>query len=213
MKEIIKNNSIFLFPYALIMSVCGVCLWLYPKEVIHLWINSFHAPGWDFFFKYFTYMGSGVVAIVITLILLFVSYRHAAFILSSYLSSSLIVQLLKRIIFPHVQRPVAFFEGKARLYLVPGTDPHMMQSFPSGHAATFFAVFLGLALLSKNNLHKLFFLCIALVGSFSRIYLSEHFLVDVVTGSLVGVVTTVIMFYLYTAYPQGWYDKKIEIKK
>jgi membrane-associated phospholipid phosphatase len=37
----------------------------------------------------------------------------------------------------------------------------------------------------------------AALGAYSRIYLSQHFLSDVCVGSIIGVVTPLLMFYFF----------------
>jgi membrane-associated phospholipid phosphatase len=45
----------------------------------------------------------------------------------------------------------------------------------------------------------LFFLC-AFLASYSRVYLAQHFFGDIYFGSLIGVVTTIVLFILLNRY-------------
>lgn len=58
-------------------------------------------------------------------------------------------------------------------------------SFPSYHGATSFfgAVFLG----EKLKKYKVYFFVLAVLISFSRIYLGAHYLTDVLAGAIIGV--------------------------
>ena len=87
------------------------------------------------------------------------------------------------------------------------------NSFPSGHASTFFmfstclAIFLayryhqtdkpnGLRTQILLNVSMLLLLVLAVLGAYSRVYLSQHFLSDVCVGSIIGFTTPFLMFYL-----------------
>ena len=111
-------------------------------------------------------------------------------------------------------RPVSAFEhyGNVMLPLVQGVDMHHSNSFPSGHASTFFVFCTCCALILayhykhqhiENNRRKwilmnllmLSLLVIAALGGYSRVYLSQHFLSDVCVGSIIGFVAPCMVFY------------------
>lgn len=124
------------------------------------------------------------------------------------LLSTAIVQPLKFII--NEPRPITFFSEHypdVILPLVEGVKMHHYHSFPSGHTATFFAMAMGYvlwveaigqenaagqdALFTKNQkrVYYSLIICFAVVASFSRIYLSQHFLHDVVAGAIIGILS------------------------
>ncbi len=63
-------------------------------------------------------------------------------------------------------------------------------SFPSSHAATSFAVATSLSYLDPKRMY--IYYSIALIISFSRIYLGVHFLFDVLGGVFIGVIVSVL---------------------
>jgi membrane-associated phospholipid phosphatase len=89
-------------------------------------------------------------------------------------------------------------EGTDIVHTVPGVDMHMYNSFPSGHSATVFSLFfmLSLALSGKKPVLGIVFFVLALLGSYSRIYLGQHFPEDVLAGSVTGVVITYLCYKL-----------------
>jgi membrane-associated phospholipid phosphatase len=96
-------------------------------------------------------------------------------------------------------RPVLFFDNMGiEIYRIPGLEYHSHFSFPSGHSATAFALFIGFALFSRNNFLKLAFLIIACIISYSRVYLAQHFLEDILTGSLIGTIVILIVYYSFS---------------
>lgn len=69
-----------------------------------------------------------------------------------------------------------------------------LQSFPSGHTATAFALAMALSLLYRNG-KPLFFLFAGLVG-LQRVLSQNHFPSDVIAGALIGVTSANVVLYL-----------------
>jgi membrane-associated phospholipid phosphatase len=193
-KSVLKSNILFLLPYFIFLLIGGIVLLNNTKASLHLTINSFHTDFLDFLFYYATYLGDGLVAILAVIILLLIKYRYAVFVGFSYSLSSLFTQLLKHTLFDDAVRPKKFFEGIHDVYFVPGVDNYMYNSFPSGHATTAFSLYFALALIIKNSKIKFLLFIMALLVSYSRIYLSQHFFGDVYAGSVIGVSFTFIVY-------------------
>jgi membrane-associated phospholipid phosphatase len=107
-------------------------------------------------------------------------------------------------------RPKLFFEKlKQPLHEIQGVSMHSINSFPSGHTASAFALFLCLCFITQRDWLKFLFFIMAFVTGFSRIYLSQHFALDVLVGSLIGIVVT----YTYAVFHQkikvSWFDKSL----
>ena len=80
------------------------------------------------------------------------------------------------------------------LNLVPGFENYLYNSLPSGHSTSAFTTFLCLALIIENKAMKFGLFMMALTVGFSRVYLSQHFLNDVYAGSLIGVITSFLIY-------------------
>lgn len=85
------------------------------------------------------------------------------------------------------------------------------RSFPSGHATAAFVVFSALAFSTESKLAKVIFFIIALNAAFSRMYLSQHWLVDIVTGSLIGITYAIILYFAF--YKSDRFHIKLNIFK
>lgn len=209
MKKILHGNKIIFLIYGIFLVMGAGILLFFTKSDIHLYTNKFHSAFWDFFYKNITHVGDGLTIAVLFVILLFLSFRKALVIGLSGAFGGLLAQFFKRVFFSDVNRPQAYFNGVADLYFVPGVNVHTTLSFPSGHTATAFALFIALALLSKRNGAKLFFLFVAFLIGYSRIYLSQHFLIDVYFGSLLGTISAIISVLLVSSSTKKWLDNSI----
>jgi membrane-associated phospholipid phosphatase len=116
--------------------------------------------------------------------------------LTSYAVSTLIIQGIKHLIFPNALRPIAYF---AKLHiswdLVPGVDVHTHNSFPSGHTSAAWFMFFWFALLGKSRLWGLFMALIAIGVAYSRLYLMQHFPIDVTFGAGIGFLSSALVYY------------------
>ena len=207
---IVKNKSILIF-YIFILIATIIFLLVEGKINSFVWVNKFHNPFYNGFFKIVTNLGNGFFMVLIGLgLILFMSFRHGMLILSSFLSSAVIVQALKRLVFTAHDRPVLFFEKlEIEIYKIPGLEYFHHFSFPSGHSTTAFALFTGLALFSKSNILKFLFIILACITAFSRVYLSQHFLEDIIAGSALGTITALVMHFLYFKWDKNWLDKSL----
>jgi membrane-associated phospholipid phosphatase len=200
LKRLFKSNLYFLIPYLLFLFTGAILLLVYSKSELHLHFNSFHKVLFNHFFYLLTFLGDGWTAIIISIILLFFSYRFALITVLSFALGSGITQSLKHFVFNNHVRPVKFFEGNRLLYLIPGVDMNSYYSFPSGHSTTAFAVYFCLALFVSRKWMKFGLLVLTLLIAYSRVYLSQHFFVDVYAGSMVGIFSTICVWLLFQRY-------------
>lgn len=187
-----------------------VLMCVYPKLELHLLLNSFHTPVLDIFFKYYSMVAEGLVYVLALLPLFWKKYRITLFFGMSEVTGGAIVQILKHSI--ATDRPACMFEryGDAALPLVQGVDMHYGNSFPSGHASTFFVFFTCCAIIMAYHhreqgcrkdscllpfhLSMLSLLLLAALGAYSRVYLSQHFLSDICVGSIIGFVCPFLIY-------------------
>lgn len=193
--EIWKSSKWLIILLLAFWLVSGVFLLIYGKIAVQLYMNRFYCGFFDDFFRYWTLLGSGFVALlIIVFILVFINLRLGILLAIANVTAGLITQALKRLIFSDVMRPAAVLKN---LHLVQGVDIHYYNSFPSGHTTTAFALFFALALLLDKKWAKCLFFFIAILVGYSRIYLSQHFLSDVLVGSIIGSVIFLLTLWLF----------------
>jgi len=160
---------------------------LFPRGTIELSINRLSHPFLDSFFLCITFMGNGWFAAGLVLLFLFVDYRKAAVLLLTLLVVVVLTNIFKRFIFLQHMRPMwhfSFIEYHRVLFDAP---IHYLRSFPSGHTMTIFAMTVFFSLEIKKRSIDALLILLAILVSFSRIYLLQHYLVDVLWGALLGV--------------------------
>jgi membrane-associated phospholipid phosphatase len=214
MKQLFIDNRYFLLPYLIFLAAFVVFSFTFTKIEMHIWANQIHSPFLDNFFKYATHLGDGSLIAILTIIFLFVKYRYALAFLAGSLLTSGIVHLFKQLLLKEVYRPSKYFElyETYQLYLVEGVTLRSLQSFPSGHTSTAFNVFLMLALISKNPYLKFGYFLLAALVAYSRVYLSQHFFVDIIAGSLIATVIMLLVYYWAKTWNLKWMESSVLTK-
>jgi membrane-associated phospholipid phosphatase len=205
---IFKRCEVFLYPYFLLVIFSLAMLVIFGKATTHIWSDQHHLPFLDSWFYYYTYVGDGTFVIILALLLLLYKVLYSIYIATSYAISSLVSTILKHIL--DTSRPMKFFQGTDyELHYVKGVNVYLDYSFPSGHSASAFALFLTLSMLTAYKGFRVLFLFLAVLVAYSRIYLSQHFLIDTIGGSAIGVITVFFCSYLYQNLHGEWLEKPI----
>jgi membrane-associated phospholipid phosphatase len=212
-KVFLRTLYIYVIPYSVLLTVILLMMYAYPKPELHMLLNSYHTSILDMFFKYYSVMAEWPLYLLALLPLFWKRPKLTLFFAMCELTGGAILQILKHII--STDRPVSVFENYHHLVLplVQGVDMHYSNSFPSGHASTFFIFCTCCAIVlafhhsredkPRNtrtqilfNMSLLLLLILAAMGAYSRVYLSQHFLLDVFVGSIIGFITPYLMLFL-----------------
>lgn len=190
------DNKLFFFvAYCLFLFNGYIFLISYGKSAGFLALNGYHTPFWDAFFIAFTNVGDGMFNLLLIAIFYFVVKKRkiAVNLLLSFLLAGLIAQIIKHVI--NDPRPASYFKPIKLPFFIENIIHAGNTSFPSGHTATVFAIVMVLASFTNNKVLQLLYLFIAILVAYSRIYLSQHFIADVLVGSLIGVVSGWVCVY------------------
>ena len=212
----------FLVPTIVLALVLGTTLLVVPKAELHLALCQPHTHFLDTIVPIFTDLVDWLPYLCVVL-LLFYRAGWATFLASNLLLSTLIVQPIKHILC--APRPLTWFAENMpniRLPLVEGVRMNYWLSFPSGHTTTFFVLFFSLSIIlcaenikGKNILSFLCFLC-ASFGAYTRIYLSQHFALDIFAGILIAVCSTLVLYFFLVKRTQNtsfWAWRVQKLKK
>lgn len=189
-----KTRKGIFFVLLAFLIVFGSFVFLTGKAEGFRAITAYHQPLTNFFFRYFTHLGDGIFILSLAAVLaLCKKYFLSIGIVAGYILSGIFAQLGKRL--APAPRPKAFFEAFGeKVYEVPGVDVHLSNSFPSGHTASVFALAVFLILALPYRWYSWLLLVGAMVVGYSRVYLSQHFPLDVWVGALIGTISGVIVY-------------------
>ncbi len=205
--EMKKAFSVYIVSYLALLALMLMLLAIYPKPELHLTLNAYHTDICDTFFKLYSKLAEWPLYVLGLIPIFFKKYRLTLFYAICEVSGGLVVWILKRLF--SAPRPISVFTElpDLTLPLVEGVKMHHSNSFPSGHTFTFFTFFTCCTLLlayrlgqrnqikwSLRYLWLLLPLLFAILGGYSRIYLSQHFLSDVCAGSVIGVIIPCLMY-------------------
>lgn len=212
-----KRTLPYILAYSALLVVMLILLAMYPKGELHILLNGWHTPTVDAFFKTFTVLAEWPLYALALLLIIKRKMWWVAMYAASEGVSAIVVTTLKHIF--RMPRPLVFFEDHIADFLpvVEGVKLHRGLSFPSGHTATFFifatVTVILLAHKAKDarsadgcgrtvgavaGIQVMLFLLAAL-GGYSRIYLSQHFLMDVCVGSMIGFSVPLALYPLFKA--------------
>ena len=162
-----------------------------------LWLNDHHSPSGDLFFKYWTFVGDGLVLGIVALIFLFVNYHKFFTLLIAIAFQTALVHIFKQWLYAGEPRPKLFFQNSdVLLNFVEGVNVRSYDAFPSGHTASAFTLaFFLMLVIRKTSARVAIFIGAVLVG-ISRMYILQHFARDVYFGSLIGIISVVLAYII-----------------
>lgn len=197
LKAILVDNRYFFACFVLFFCIGLIFLLTVGKAASFIDLNPYHRSDLDTFFIYLTYMGDGVFAIIVCLLFLLMRrWSRACQLISAFIISALLAQVLKNVF--SMPRPKQFFPVGQYPYFIDGVTHVGFASFPSGHSTSIFALATLLAIFDSNKKGNVAYLLVAVAVGYSRIYLGQHFLGDVLTGSCIGVLTAVLVHWLFS---------------
>lgn len=155
----------------------------------------------DIIFKIITELGDKMVFILVVIILFWaVNKRFAYKFLFAFIGSAFVNQIAKVI----VMRPRPFKEPGI---LSVGKESSG-YSFPSGHSQSTGIIFYSFNdEYGKNNkLVRGLLIALLILVPFSRMYLAQHYLTDVLVGTIIGIISAVVMYLVF-----DWFKEKEHI--
>lgn len=208
--DILRELPWFFGLYFVAVFVGITLLSYFGKENLHLYFNSFHSIFFDVFFKYFTDISvNATLAFLVIYILWKRTWYDFLLLAIPYLSGSLISTFIKKLFFEHVHRPTYFFQLRnIELHLVEGVKNQIPYTFPSGHSLNAFMFFALLCLLFRNKWLQIFFFLMMILVMISRVYLSKHFVLDTIGGSLLGMMIFTFTYYFVQQKDWSFLDRK-----
>ena len=190
-KDVLYRVRYFLIPYIVVLCACLVVKLLFTRSEIYFAVNGVYSNWADYGAPFITDIGDGITVIVLSAILALFSYRYAFLMITSYAITSLTAQILKYSF--DMPRPKVYFSNQLdKIHFVKDLYILTVHSFPSGHSVTAFSAGVVVTYLVKNKMWGILLLGVAVLVGYSRMYLSQHFFEDVLAGSVIGVMVTIL---------------------
>ena len=179
-----------------------------------LFFNGLRNPIFDTFFVKASSLGNAIIVPFVLILVLRFRFKWLAIFILGFLIQVGLVILFKKGFYAGELRPYLYFyrSGMADLlHLVDGVKIRYVNTFPSGHTATIFFLVSFFALLSRNKTATWVLLFLGLTVGLSRIYLIQHFYVDVYFGIVFGTISSIFAYLIIRKYPKAWHAKQIRV--
>ncbi len=193
----IKEHPCFFIGYFIFLIIVIVILAIYSKIDSLIIVNHSWSYYQDVFFKYCTYLGDGLFAVLILVFLLIYRLKYGIIAAICFSTTALVTQFLKKVIFSDVMRPSIDFYNDFQnnlLHKVEGVVLLKGNSFPSGHTTSVFSICCLLVMLFPKNKMGTLLILTASLTAYSRVYLSQHYFEDIFVGSIIGCLGTLFIF-------------------
>ena len=168
-----------------------------------LWANGHHHPLLDILFRKITLLGDWVIYLISIAVGWRISHKNALATIVALALCGISVSLMKHQVFPDRNRPSAVLESGS-IRQVPAEPLHRHNSFPSGHTATAFTGFCCMAFFTRSFGFQAIFALLAGLVAYSRMYLGQHFLVDLLAGAAIGITAALISQWFFTIWHPKW---------
>lgn len=196
LREIVIRHRLFLVLWLLFLAAGLFFLLAVGKAAAFLDLNPYHRNTLDTVFSWITFLGDGVFTLIVFVIfLLRRQWSQATQIIAAFLISGLLAQVLKNLF--SMPRPKTFFHPGEYPYFIDKVTRIGFASFPSGHTTSIFALATLLAFFARDRRARVAYLLGAMLVGYSRIYLGQHFLGDVLMGSCIGTATAILIHWLF----------------
>ena len=197
----LNKNATLGIGVSLITGTCLILLsMILGKENAFLLMNLDLGPAADFFFYIWANAGDGFIWIPAFALTLMYKKKFVPFLLATIVFSTIITQSSKQVFFKSENRPTAVIAKNALIHKVSGIEIHTTNSFPSGHTATAFSLFLFCCFISSKKWMVPLGFIYALLGGYARIYVAQHFPLDVGAGIFTAYLSTLIAWIIHLNY-------------
>jgi len=216
----IWDNPWFLIPALLFLNAGLLLAFFVPYGQEILMFNGLREEPFNTAFRFLTLLGEFYPFVIFGIAAMFRRYRFAILIALAGLITLPTVYLLKEGV--GADRPITWFKNRGMresVITVPDVELNTGRtSFPSGHTMAAFGLYSLLALMSgkKHPRRAAAFALLAILVGISRIFLVQHFLADVLAGSVLGLAVGALVWRLNdTAFFNRlrFLDKRIDLRK
>jgi len=199
-----NKTRFFMVPSIVFFLLGGAGILVFKKGEMVMALNRISNEHLDDFFLLISNISHGSFLVLVALLLAFYKFRWSVLALANLAWAAILTNLFKKLFFQMASRPLHYFyydDFPRFFYEVPIS---YYYTFPSGHTMAVFAFCTIMALLINRKSAGLILFVVAFLGGLSRVYLLQHFFVDIWVGALLGVLVTFLTL---------WLDKKYDLEE
>lgn len=187
-----KNFLILLFIFTIPL------LFIVKKGELVMYFNFTYSDTSTLFFRAVNMLGDGLLFAFIGIPLLFYRFNTTIYFIFLILIQTIIVRIFKDGLSESWPRPIKYLSEKGiDISIAENVDIHTVDSFPSGHATTAFTLALFFMLFMKSTKWQIAIFSLFTIAAVARIYLAQHFLIDVIAGYYCALLTYFLSQLLY----------------
>ena len=208
-----RYDTFLLYKYIPIILALCILSFIQKGEVV-LWVQSFHNSFLDLFFSGVTVLGDATWTVLILIWIIYKSnYRWLSLLILAFLFHGFFVHIFKQWLASGAPRPFSYFTERSQadlLHLIENIKIRKWNSFPSGHTAT--AFFMASFIIGYNNFSsasKWVCYSLAVLVGISRMYLGQHFYIDIVFGAFFGMLAFDLAHLIIGSVKKTIWNQKI----
>ena len=195
---------------AVIATILFILTYWLGNNNFFLLVNGNLGKTADSFFEYYTNLGDGWCWLIcLVLFLIYKKKKEILLLVFGFVYTTIVTQSFKYLILPNQPRPMSAIANKALVHTVEGVDIHLISSFPSGHSTTAFTFYLFACIIFHNNWVVYLGVIPAMLVGYSRVYLAQHFPLDVAGGMITAIVCSILSVITYQAIQRKRESKKV----
>jgi len=203
--QFLFRNSLYFIPLLVVFLGGLLFLNFYSKGEEVLFFSDNRNDFLNNFFYLVNFLGEAYFYVFFGLLfLIFRKYKAVIFITLTGVTTLLLSQILK--LYFGFPRPSIYFSELLKmpgaLKPVPGVElvSSYTSSFPSGHTMSAFALYGFLTFLIDKPALKLLFFILATLAALARVYLGQHFLMDILGGAAFGTSIAIIFYLIFLKF-------------
>ncbi len=208
LSQILYYTRWFLFPFAFFLFVGAVFVLFYGDSKAFFLLNGLNVNLLDRPAMWLTELSSNLILTSVFLLIGARTYpKETLLVLTTTFTSWYISIAIKYNFFQSWHSPSMVFKAIQLHVLAPALQPEL--NLPSSHAAVVSALFF--AVTAVFSLKRALSVLIALLGivlMYTRIYVGWSYVVDILAGSLIGILSVLLFLNMFRQLVYKWYNKR-----
>lgn len=197
MKQLLSDKRVSFICHILLAIAVLPLVLLFNQTDSLRYINGHHSEFLDLTMYHITRLPE--LSMIVFTIILATFYERKIFLATVVAMTfcGLSIVVFKQFLFSDFERPLIWLTQQGISYHhVPGISLHSNGSFPSGHTMSAFCALALAGFISKNGFVQFLLFILACASAYSRVYVAQHYLMDVYAGALIGYFYALLFYHI-----------------